>query len=75
MYFVRIGNQTVASGHVGDPIDSPELYRLKTCVGLEIQLDGDELNRVLRWGYPNHGGQFVQIYVGETAAQIIANWS
>jgi hypothetical protein len=39
----------------------------------EIQADGDELDIIHSWGYPNHGKR-VQRYIGETAQQILLNW-
>jgi hypothetical protein len=69
MYYVKVRNQTLAHGHIGSPIDQQLLDR----VGVTITLDGDELERVIRWGYPNHGC-VIQTYVGDAALQIIANW-
>ena len=40
---------------------------------VHILANGPELELIHSWGYPKHDGK-AQVYVGETARQILYNW-
>jgi hypothetical protein len=66
MMYVDYRDGSVLPCRVGNTIINPREV-------LEIQADGDELERIHEWGYPDHGTR-VQTYIGDTARQICINW-
>jgi hypothetical protein len=73
MIIVYYDDIAVETSYVGKAL-SPVSGCMRERPGMvHIQVDGDELERVIRWGYPVHGSA-VQTYVGDNALQIIANW-
>jgi len=73
MLYVKFPQLPLVQARIGEEVFCAARDHLVDLAVNYVQADGDELERIHRWGYPNHGG-IIQTYVGDAARQIVINW-